>query len=94
MSLMNNVFLKYLDKFVQVFLDDVLIYSRALEEHKENLRLVLKCFREHNMYDKLYKHSFFQSKIHYLGHKISREGIDVDREKIYVIMDWSMQQRL
>jgi hypothetical protein len=73
MSLMNDVFLKYLDKFVQVFLDDILIYSRTLEEHKEHLRLVLQCFGEHKMYAKLYNCSFFQSKIHYLGHKISRK---------------------
>ena len=52
MSLMNEVFNDYLDKFVQVFIDDILIYSRMTEEHDENLRLVLQCLREHKLYGK------------------------------------------
>jgi hypothetical protein len=75
MSLMNGVFREYLDKFIQVFIDDILIYSRMMEEHDEHLRLVLQCLREHKLYGKLSKCSFYQSKIHYLGHVISGEGI-------------------
>jgi hypothetical protein len=75
MSLMNGVFREYLDKFVQVFIDDILIYSRTTEEHDEHLRLVLQCLREHKLYGKLSKCSFYQSRIHYLGHVISGEGI-------------------
>eukprot|EP00253_Pinus_taeda_P028742 PITA_28742 len=71
MNLMNSVFRQYLDKFVQVFLDDILIYSKNKEEHKEHLRLVLSCLRERQLYGKLSKCSFFQEKIHYLGHIIS-----------------------
>jgi hypothetical protein len=59
MSLMNCVFLKYLDHFVQVFLDDILIYSKNEREHEEHLRVVLSCLREKKMYGKLSKCSFF-----------------------------------
>jgi hypothetical protein len=88
MSLMNGVFREYLDKFVQVFIDDILIYSRTTEEHDEHLRLVLQCLREHKLYGKLSKCSFYQSRIHYLGHVISGEGIAVDPAKVEAIMEW------
>ena len=55
MSLMNEVFREYLDKFIQVFIDDILIYSRMTEEHYDHLRLVLQCLREHKLYGKLSK---------------------------------------
>jgi hypothetical protein len=87
MSLMNEVFHEYLDKFIQVFIDNILIYSRMIEEHDEHLRLVLQCLREHKMYGKLSKCSFYQSKIHYLGHVISSEGIVVDPAKVEAIME-------
>jgi hypothetical protein len=90
MSLMNGVFHEYLDKFVQVFIDDILIYSRMMEEHDEHLRLVLQCLRENKLYGKLSKCSFYQSKIHYLGHVISGEGIAVDPTKVEAIMEWPM----
>jgi hypothetical protein len=60
MSLMNGVFLEYLDKFVQVFIDDILIYSRMMEEHDEHLRLVLQCLQEYKLYGKLSKCYFYQ----------------------------------
>jgi hypothetical protein len=82
MSLMNEVFCEYLDKFVQVFIDNILIYSRMMEEHEENLRLVLQCLREKKFYGKLSKRSFYQSRIHYLGHVFSDEGIVVDLAKV------------
>jgi hypothetical protein len=88
MSLMNGVFHEYLDKFVQVFIDDILIYSQMMEEHDEHLRLVLQCLREHKLYGKLSKCSFYQLRIHYLGHVISDEGIDVDPAKVEAIMEW------
>jgi hypothetical protein len=88
MSLMNGVFHEYLDKFVQVFIDDILIYSRTTEEHDEHLHLVLQCLREHKLYGKLSKCSFYQSKIHYLGHVISGEGIVMDPTKVEAIMEW------
>jgi hypothetical protein len=88
MSWMNGVFHEYVDKFVQVFIDDILIYSRTTEEHDEHLRLVLQCLREHKLYGKLSKCSFYQSRIHYLGHVISGEGIAVDPAKVEAIMEW------
>jgi hypothetical protein len=82
MCLMNGVFQEYLDKFVIVFLDDILIYSKSEEEHKHHLRMVLQVLREHQLYAKLSKCSFYQKQIHYLGHIISKDGIVVDPENI------------
>jgi hypothetical protein len=89
MCLMNGVFRDYLDKFVIVFLDDILVYSKTEEEHEQHLRMVLQVLREHQLYAKLSKCSFYQRKIHYLGHIISKEGIVVDPEKVEAIREWS-----
>jgi hypothetical protein len=86
MSLMNGVFREYLDKFIQVFIDDILIYSQKMEENDAHLCLVLQCLRENKLYVKLSKCSFYQSKIHYLGHVISNEGIVMDPTKFKAIM--------
>jgi hypothetical protein len=87
MCLMNNVLSKFLDKFVLVFIDDILIYSKNREEHEEHLRLVLQVLREHKIYAKFRKCEFFHKQIHYLGHVIS-EGVVVDPDKIRSIMEW------
>ena len=94
MSLMTSVFQNYLDHFVQVFLDDILIYSKNEKEHEEHLRLVLTCLREHKLFGKLSKCSFFQKEIHYLGHIISGEGISVDPEKVKAIEDWPIPKNV
>ena len=88
MCLMNSVFNKYLDKFVLVFLDDILVYSKNEKEHEEHLRLTLQMLREHQLYAKLSKCDFYRDRIQYLGHIISEEGISVDPEKIKAIMNW------
>jgi hypothetical protein len=88
MCLMNGVFRNYLDKFVIVFLDDILVYSKTEEEHDQHLRMVLQVLREHQLYAKLSKCSFYQRQIHYLGHIISEEGITVDPEKLQAIQEW------
>jgi hypothetical protein len=88
MSLMNGVFRKYLDHFVQVFLDDILIYSKNEREHEEHLRVVLSCLRENTLYGNFSKCSFFQKEIHYLGHIICGKGILVDPKKLKAIMEW------
>ena len=88
MCLMNSVFSKYLEKFVLVFLDDILIYSKNEEEHAEHLRLALKSLREHKLYAELIKCDFYKDRIHYLGHIISADGVSVDLEKIEAIMNW------
>jgi hypothetical protein len=78
MCLMNGIFINYLDKFVIVFLDEIIIYSKSKEEHEHHLRLVLQVLREQQLYAKLSKCSFYQKQIHYLGHIISKNGIVVD----------------
>jgi hypothetical protein len=85
MCLMNGLFREYLDKFVIVFLDDILVCSKSQEEHEHHLRMVLQFLREHKLYANLSKCIFYQNKIHYLGHIISAKGIEVDPEKIKAI---------
>jgi hypothetical protein len=85
---MNGIFRNYLDKFVIVFLDDILVYFKSEEEHEHHLRLVLHVLREHHLYSKLSKCSFYQEKIHYLGHIISKQGIAVDPKNIEAIRGW------
>ena len=82
---MNNVMHKYLDKFVVMFIDDILIYSKTEEEHKERLRIVLQELRDHQLFAKFSKCDFFKDKIQYLGHVVTKEGILVDLEKIKAI---------
>jgi hypothetical protein len=88
MSLMNGVFHEYLENFVQVIIDDIMIYSWMKEYHDKHLRLVLQCLRENKLYGKLSKCSFYQTKIHYLGHIIFGEVIVVDPTKVEAIMEW------
>jgi hypothetical protein len=85
---MNGIFKTKLDKFVIVFLDDILIYSKSEEDHEHHLRLVLKLLNEHHLYSKLSKCYFYQNNIHYLGHIISEQGIAIDPEKIKAIRGW------
>ena len=90
MCLMNSIFSQYLDKFVLVFIDKNLLYSKIEEEHEENLRIVLQTLRKHKLYAKFDTCDFYQKKIQYLGYAISAEGIAVDPEKIRAIMEWSI----
>jgi hypothetical protein len=92
MCLINGVSRDYLDKFVNVFLDDILIYSNTKEEHEKHLRMVLQVLREKKLYAKLSKCIFYQREIHYLGHIISEEGIEVDPENIEAIKSWQGQR--
>ena len=79
---MNNVFIKYRERFALVFLDGILIYSENEEEHVEHLRLTLKLIRKHKLYARLSNCDFYEDRIHYLGLLISNEGISGDPEKI------------
>jgi hypothetical protein len=88
MCFMNNVLKKFLEIFVLVFIDDILIYSKNREEHEEHLKLVLQVLREHHLYAKFSKCDFFQKQVHYLGHVISEEGLALDPKKIISIMEW------
>jgi hypothetical protein len=88
MCLMNNVLKKFLDIFVLVFIDDIIIYSKNREDHEEHLGLLLQVLIEHQLYAKISKCDFFQKQVHYLGHIISEEGVAVDPGKIRSIMEW------
>lgn len=88
MDLMNRVCKPYLDKFVIVFIDDILIYSRTKKEHGQHLRLVLELLRKEKLYAKLSKCEFWINEVHFLGHVVSDKGIHVDPAKIEAIKDW------
>ncbi|WVZ52781.1 hypothetical protein U9M48_003803 [Paspalum notatum var. saurae] len=92
MNLMNKVFMEYLDKFVVVFIDDILIYSKTEEEHEEHLRLVLQKLREHKLYAKLSKCEFWLDQVPFLGHIVSKGGIMVDPSKNRSVMDWKVPE--
>jgi hypothetical protein len=87
MYLMNSVFMTELDKFVVVFIDDILIYSKNEEEHAEHLRIVLQRLREHKLYAKFSKCEFWLDSVKFLGHTISSEGISADPSKVQEVMD-------
>jgi len=87
--LMNYIFMDYLDKFVVVYLDDILVFSKNKEEHTEQLRLVLDKLREHKLYAKYSKCEFWLDEVTYLGHVISKDGIAVNPERIQAILDWT-----
>jgi len=79
---MNRVFRPYSDKFVVVFMDDILIYSKDKEEHANQLRTVLQTFREHQLYGKLKKCEFWLQEVVFLGHVVTKAGIKVDPQKV------------
>jgi hypothetical protein len=81
MNLMNKVFMEYLDRFVVVFIDDILIYSRNGSDHEQHLRLVLQKLRDNQLYAKFSKCEFWIDKVPFLGHIISNGGIAVDPAK-------------
>jgi hypothetical protein len=88
--LMNKVFMEYLDKFVVVFIDHILVYSRSEEEHEEHLRLALQKLREHKLYAKLSKCEFWMKQVAFLGHVISKGGISVDPSKDQDVLSWNV----
>ncbi|GJY12113.1 putative reverse transcriptase domain-containing protein [Tanacetum coccineum] len=88
MDLMNRVCKPYLDKFVIVFIDDILIYSKNKKEHEEHLRTILELLKKEELYAKFSKCEFWIPKVQFLGHVINSEGIHVDPAKIESIKDW------
>jgi hypothetical protein len=88
MNLMNSVFMDYLDKFMVVFIDDILIYSQSEEKHADHLRMVLQRLREHQLYAKLTKCEFWIDEVLFLGHIINKEGLAVDPKKVADILNW------
>jgi hypothetical protein len=88
MYLMNSVFMPELDKFVVVFINDIHVYSKSMEEHEEHLRVVLQRLRDHQLYAKFSKCEFWINKVSFLGNVISLEGITVDPSKVRDVLDW------
>jgi hypothetical protein len=88
MYLMNLVFMLELDKFVVVFLDDILIFSENEEDHAEHLRIVLTRLKEHKLYSKFSKCRFWLKKVPFLSHVLSENGISMDPSKVQEVMDW------
>ena len=85
---MNSVFMPELDKFVVVFIDDILIYSKNEEEHARHLHIILQRLREHQLYAKFSKCDFWLKEVPFLGHVISAEGISIDPSKVQDALDW------
>ncbi|GJT17455.1 putative reverse transcriptase domain-containing protein [Tanacetum coccineum] len=88
MDLMNRVCKPYLDKFVIVFIDDILIYSKTKEDHENHLRLMLDLLRKEKLYAKFSKCEFWLQEVHFLGHVVNHEGIHVDPSKIEAVKSW------
>jgi len=88
MYLMNKVFMEFLDKFMVVFIDDILVFSKTELEHAEHLRLVLQKLREHKLYAKRSKCEFWLKEVSFLGHVVSNGGIAMDPSKVKDVLDW------
>jgi hypothetical protein len=86
---MRKVFMEYLGKFVVVFIDDILVYSRGEEEHEEHLRLALPKLRENRLYVMLSKCEFWMKQVAFLRHVISKGGISVDPSKVHDVLSWN-----
>jgi hypothetical protein len=88
MNLMDKVSMEELDKFVVVFIDDILFYSKSVEEHEQHLRVVLGKLRAHKLYAKFSKCEFWLEKISFLGHILMVEGVAVDPGKVEIVSNW------
>ncbi|GJZ61815.1 putative reverse transcriptase domain-containing protein [Tanacetum coccineum] len=88
MDLMNRIFHEYLDKFVIVFIDDILVYSKSEEEHEQHLRIVLEILRQKKLYAKFSKCKFWLQQVAFLGHIVSADGIIMDPSKVEAITKW------
>jgi hypothetical protein len=90
MNLMNKVFMEYLDRFVVVFIDVILVYSNNDSDHEEHLRMVLQKLRDNRLYARFSKCEFWIDEVPLLGHIISNGGISVDPAKVREIVTWSI----
>ncbi|KAL4030756.1 hypothetical protein IC575_009007 [Cucumis melo] len=89
MDLMNRVFREFLDTFVIVFIDDILIYSKTEAEHEKHLRMVLQTLRDNKLYAKFSKCEFWLKQVSFLGHVVSKAGVSVDPAKIEAVTGWT-----
>ncbi|WVZ84470.1 hypothetical protein U9M48_031500 [Paspalum notatum var. saurae] len=92
MYMMNSVFMNELDKFVVVFIDDILIYSKSEKEHEEHLKVVLTRLREHKLYAKFSKCAFWLKEVSFLGHILSEKGVAVDPSKVKDVLNWKQPE--
>jgi hypothetical protein len=88
MYLMNKVFMEYLDKFAVVFINDILVFSKTMEEHEEHLRLVLEKLRSNQLYAKFCKCEFWLTEVAFLGHVITAGGVSVDPGRVKDVLNW------
>ena len=88
MDLMHRVFQPYLDQFVMVFVDDILIYSQLEWECEDHLRIVLQLLIDHQLYSKFNKCEFWLTEVRFLGHVVSASGVSMDPEKVEAVMSW------
>ena len=94
MCLMNNILSDYLDKFVVVFIKEILIYSKNEQEHKGHLKIIMQVLREQQLYEKFSTCDFFEDRIQYLGHAVSKDGISIDLDKINAISELPVPKNL
>jgi len=94
MEYMNRIFHPYLDQFVVVFIDDILVYSKSEEEHVEHLRIVLQVLKEKQLFAKLSKCEFWLREVSFLGHMISKGGIAVTPSKVDAVMQWELPKSI
>ncbi|KAL0544742.1 hypothetical protein IC582_019865 [Cucumis melo] len=88
MDLMNIVFKDFIDTFVIIFIDDILVHSKTEAEHEEHLRMVLKTLRTNKLYAKFSKCEFWLKHVSFLGHVVSKDGVSMDPAKIEVVTSW------
>ncbi|KAL0560589.1 hypothetical protein IC582_000998 [Cucumis melo] len=88
MDLMYKIFHQYLDQFVIVFIDDILVYSIDREAHEEHLRIVLQTLRDKQLYAKFIKYEFLFEQVVFLGHVVSAKGFSVNPQKVEVVVNW------
>ena len=94
MDLMHRLFQPYLDQFVTVFVDDILIYSKYEEDHEGHLRIVLQILREHYLYAKFSKCEFWLTEVRLLGHMVLALGVSVEPKKVEVVMSWEIMKSI
>ena len=88
MDYMNHIFRPYLDRFVVVFIDVILIYSKTREEHEEHLRIVWQILKDKQLYSRLDKCEFWLGEVKFLGHFVNKEGVAIDPSKVEAVTKW------
>lgn len=94
MDLINRILQPYLDQFIRVFIDDILVYSKTEDENDKHLKIVLQILREKQLYTKFSKCEFWLREVNFFRHVVSTEGIYVDLQKIEVVLDWKQPKNV